>query len=64
VQVAVIGDREGGHPEGNGPADQVIDPIGSVEERVLTVAMKVNERHQVVRRFLPGFRFNSFSGRS
>ncbi len=56
VKIAVIGDGERGHAHGDGLADQVVDPVGSVEERILAMAVQVNERHRAVRRFLPGFR--------
>ena len=45
VQVAVIGDRQGGLLELLGAPDQVIDPVGAVEERVFRVAMQMNEGH-------------------
>jgi hypothetical protein len=45
VEVTVIGDRDSGLLELLGPADQVIDSVGAVEERELGVAMEVDERH-------------------
>ena len=46
VQVAVVGDREGRLFELLRSSDQVIDPVGTVEKRVLGVAMKVHEGHR------------------
>ncbi len=45
VEVTVIGDRQGGLLELLGPADQVIDSVGAVEEGELGVAMQVDEAH-------------------
>jgi len=53
VQIAVVGDGQGRHAQLHAAADQIVDPIGPVEERVLAVAVQVNERHVAVRRFLP-----------
>lgn len=41
----MIGDREGGLLELEGPLDQVINSIGAVEKRILGVAVKVDEGH-------------------
>src|SRR5262249_41081888 len=45
VQVGVIGDRERVHAERLDPVQQIGDPVGAVEERVLAVGMEMNERH-------------------
>ena len=49
VQVAVIGDREGRLLELLGPADQVVDPVRAVQQRVLGVAVEMDEGHGPVR---------------
>src|SRR5207244_322431 len=51
VQVAVVGDRERVHPERLDPLEQVGDPVGAVEERVLAVGVEVNERHTATRNY-------------
>jgi hypothetical protein len=45
VHVTVIGDRERRHLEVLGALDQIVDTIRAVEERILGVAVQVNERH-------------------
>ena len=44
VEVAVVGDRQGIHAELNRPVDQPVDGAGSVEQAVVAVAVKVDER--------------------
>ena len=45
VEVTVIGDRQRRLLELLRPADQVVDPVGAVEEGVFGVAVEVNEGH-------------------
>ncbi len=45
VEVTVIGDRQRGLLELLGPADQVIDSVGAVEEGKLRVAVQMDEGH-------------------
>ena len=44
VEVAVVGDRQGGHPQRLGPPDQGRDLAGAVEQAVVAVAVQVDER--------------------
>ena len=53
VQVPVVGDGERVHAERLDAVQQVRDPIGAVEERVLAVSMEVGEGHGLPR-ILPG----------
>src|SRR2546425_11995511 len=41
----MVGDRERIHTQRLDPIEQIRDPIGAVEERVLAMRMEVNERH-------------------
>ena len=43
-EVAVVGDRDCLHPEGGGALEQGVDLLRSVEQRVLGVIVKVDER--------------------
>src|SRR3989441_6009012 len=45
VEVAVVGDGERIHTQRLDPIEQIGDPIGAVEERVLAMRVEVNERH-------------------
>ena len=45
MEVTVIGDRQRGLLELLRAADQIIDPVRAVEERVFRVAMEVDEGH-------------------
>src|SRR5689334_6735859 len=45
VEITMVGDRQPGLLELLRPPDQVIDPVRAVEERVLRVAMEMNEGH-------------------
>src|SRR5678815_800861 len=45
VKISMIGYRQPGLLELLRPPDQVVDPVRAVEERVLRVAMQMNERH-------------------
>jgi Kef-type K+ transport system membrane component KefB len=45
MQVAVVGERERIHSQRLDPIEQFGDPVGAVEERILTVRMEMNERH-------------------
>ncbi len=51
----MVRDRERGLLELEGSGDQVIDPVGAVEERVLGMAVKVDEGHQLVNLARPGW---------
>ena len=42
----MVGDREGGLLELLGARDQVVDPVRAVEQRVLGVAVQVDEGHR------------------
>jgi len=42
-QVAVVGEREGGHPELARPVRQPVDPAASVQEAVVRMDMEVDE---------------------
>ena len=46
VEVAVVGDRQGGHPQLLGPLDQVRDLARAVEQAVVAVAVQVDERRR------------------
>jgi hypothetical protein len=48
VEISMIGDREGRLLELEGPGDQVVDPVGAVEQRVLGMTVKVDEGHHRV----------------
>ena len=41
----MVGDRERGLLELERPRDQVVDPVGAVEEGVLGVAVEMDEGH-------------------
>ncbi len=43
MQVTVVGDRERRLFELDGPFNQVVDPVGAIEQRVLGMAMQVYE---------------------
>jgi hypothetical protein len=43
VQVAVVGDRDGVHPEFFDPLDELVDAVAAVEQRVLGVQVEVDE---------------------
>jgi Kef-type K+ transport system membrane component KefB len=45
VEVAVVGERQRIHAQRLDPIEQIRDPIGAVEERVLAMRVEVNERH-------------------
>jgi hypothetical protein len=45
MHVAMIRDGKRGLLQLEGATDQVIDPVGAVEERVLGVAVQMYERH-------------------
>ena len=50
VQIAVIGERQGIHPQLFGPIDQLLDRAGAVEQAVMAVAMQMYEgRHCAIR---------------
>jgi hypothetical protein len=51
----MVGDREGGHLELECARDELIDPVGAVEEGVLGVGVKMNEG-QGFRCLVSGFR--------
>ncbi len=43
VQIAVVGDRDGGHPQLLHAGDQRLETIAAIEERVLAVKMEMHE---------------------
>ena len=43
----MVGDRQCGLLEFQGPGYEIIDPVGAVEERVFGVTMQMNEGHPV-----------------
>ena len=45
-EATVVGEGEGGHLEFLGPVDEVGEAVGSVEERVFGVCVKVDEAHE------------------
>src|SRR5689334_1848101 len=45
MEIAVVGDGERIHAERLDPLEQVRDPVGAVEERVLAMRVEMNERH-------------------
>jgi hypothetical protein len=45
MQVTVVGNREGRLFQLLCPADQIIDPVGSIQERVFGMAVEVDEGH-------------------
>ena len=53
VQVAVVGDGEGVHPERLDVLDQLGEPVGSVEQGVLAVGVEMSERHESVENRIP-----------
>ena len=70
VQVAVVGHRDGGHPEARGALEQAVQQGRSVEHRVLGVDVQVHEgrvaRHRVdgLLRAVPGRRSRQSRSRS
>ena len=48
VQVAVVGDGQGGLLEFKSPLDEVIDSIGAVEKGVFGVAVEMYEGHPLL----------------
>ena len=49
VKIAVVGHRQAVHAQFGDPADQVGNPVGSVEERVLRVGVQMDEAHRRLR---------------
>src|SRR6185437_10538125 len=47
VEIAVVGDGERGLLEFQRPRDEVVDPIGAVEQRILGVTVQMDEGHRV-----------------
>ena len=45
-ETPMVGQRKAGHLEFLGPADEVGEAVGSVEERVLGVCVEVDEAHE------------------
>ena len=45
VEVAVVREGEGGHAQFDRPLHQVVYPVRAVEEGVLAMCVKMNERH-------------------
>ena len=45
MEVTVIGNGEGGLLEFQGTPDQVVNPVGAVEQRILGMTMEMYERH-------------------
>lgn len=43
VEVAVVRQRQGVHPQSRGPVHQAVNPAGSVEEAVVAMDMKMDE---------------------
>ena len=43
VEVAVVGQREGGHAERGGPVHQPVDPAGSIQQAVVAVDVEMDE---------------------
>src|SRR3569833_2469255 len=58
VEITVIGNGERRLFQLLGALDQIVDPIGAVEKRVLRMAVEMDERHSVKnsRRMEPGQR--------
>ena len=46
VEVAMVGDRERGLFELQGPGDQVVDTVRPVQQGVLAVAVQMDEAHR------------------
>ena len=49
VEISMVGDRDRGHSEFLHPLDEPLDPVSTIEQRVLAVEMKVDEISRVIR---------------